>query len=143
MEPVNKLNTFLKYIITLLLVIAFAGLQARAQGGVLRGIGQRIPSGSGGGGKGGDSLRHRTNAEDSITINFHYLDTAASYTFDSTLSDFTKRFPIPATHIYLGNTGQATHSLLFDPSFRAGWDPGFHAFDVYKWKMENVRFFNT
>jgi hypothetical protein len=24
-----------------------------------------------------------------------------------------------------------------------GWDPGFHSLDIYKWKLENVRFFNT
>jgi hypothetical protein len=32
---------------------------------------------------------------------------------------------------------------LFSPRLTAGWDHGFHAFDVYKWKIENVRFFNT
>lgn len=26
---------------------------------------------------------------------------------------------------------------------KAGWDPGFHAYDIYKLKMENVHFFNT
>lgn len=26
---------------------------------------------------------------------------------------------------------------------KAGWDPGFHAYDIYKLKLENVRFFNT
>ena len=26
---------------------------------------------------------------------------------------------------------------------KAGFDPGFHAFDIYKWKPERMRFFNT
>lgn len=26
---------------------------------------------------------------------------------------------------------------------KTGWDPGFHAYDIYKLKIENVRFFNT
>ncbi len=92
---------------------------------------------------GTDSLHHRNKLEDSITINFRYLDSTRSYRLDSSVDDFTKRFPIPATHIYLGNNGTATHSLLFSPVMSAGFDPGFHAFDVYTWKLDQVRFFNT
>lgn len=62
---------------------------------------------------------------------------------DSSVNDFTRRYPVPATHIYLGNTGTASRSLLFSPVINAGFDPGFHAFDVYKWKLERVRFFQT
>jgi hypothetical protein len=98
-----------------------------------------------GSGTGGvaDSLQHRDKSEDSITISFRYLDSTRSYTLDSSILDFTRRFPIPATHIYLGNTGTAAKSLLFSPVLTAGWDPGFHVFDIYKWKMERVRFFTT
>lgn len=95
------------------------------------------------GGGSGDSLRHRDSNEDSITISFRYLDSTRSYKLDSSVGDFTRRFPIPATHIFLGNTGNATKSLLFSPEFTAGFDAGFHAFDVYKWKLEKIRFFNT
>ncbi|MBK6938420.1 MAG: hypothetical protein IPH18_17370 [Chitinophagaceae bacterium] len=94
-------------------------------------------------GGGTDSLQHRDKSEDSITISFRYLDSTRSYKLDSSITDFTKRFPVPATNIYLGNTGNASRSLLFSPEMNAGFDPGFHAFDVYKWKLENVRFFNT
>jgi hypothetical protein len=62
---------------------------------------------------------------------------------DSSVADFTRRFPIPATNITLGNTGTASRSLLFSPLVRPGWDPGFHAFDIYKWTAEKARFFNT
>lgn len=91
----------------------------------------------------GDSLQYRSKHEDSITISFRYLDSTRSYKLDSSILDFTRRFPIPATHIYLGNTGNAAKSLLFAPNFIAGFDAGFHAFDIYKWKLEQVRFFNT
>jgi hypothetical protein len=120
-------------------LLAFvAGIAAEAQ--LPRGI-PRIPRGGGGGG--GDSLKRRDKFEDSISISYHYLDSTANYSFDSTLSDFTVRFPIPATYIYLGNTGTAARSLLFSPSSKVGWDPGFHSLDIYKWKLQNVRFFNT
>jgi hypothetical protein len=90
-----------------------------------------------------DSLQRRDKFADSITITFRYLDSTRNYRFDSSVNDFTKRYPVPATHIYLGNTGNASRSLLFSPSFNTGWDPGFHAFDVYKWLPGKVRFFTT
>lgn len=90
-----------------------------------------------------DSLRRRNRHEDSITISFRYLDSTRNYFLDSSIGDFTRRYPVPATHIYLGNTGTATKSLLFSPVMHAGFDPGFHAFDVYKWTLDKVRFFQT
>jgi hypothetical protein len=62
---------------------------------------------------------------------------------DSSINDFTARFPISATDIYLGNTGSPVKSLLFSPSMKAGWDPGFHAYDAYKWNIDQIRFYNT
>ena len=94
-------------------------------------------------GAGSDSLRHRNRSEDSITIYYRYLDSSRHYKLDSSINDFTTRFPIPATNVYLGNLGTASRSILFYPRLRPGWDPGFHAFDTYKWKAEAIRFFNT
>lgn len=94
-------------------------------------------------GGGSDSLQNRNRFEDSITIRYRYLDSSGVYKLDSSINDFTRRFPVPATNIHLGNTGTASRSLLFSPVITAGWDPGFHSFDIYKWKLEQVRFFNT
>ncbi len=122
-------------------------MQANAQEEVIRKFGEKakqfggaVKSGSGGN---TDSLQHRDKNDDSITVSFRYLDSTRSYKLDTVISDFTRLYPIPSTHIYLGNNGNATKSLLFTPNFTAGFDPGFHAFDVYKWKMEKARFFNT
>lgn len=90
-----------------------------------------------------DSLHHRNKNEDSITIYYRYLDSSRHYKLDSSINDFTTRFPIPATNVYLGNLGNASESILFSPYSKPGWDPGFHAFDIYKWKPEAIRFFNT
>jgi hypothetical protein len=92
---------------------------------------------------GTDSLHHRNRNEDSVTIDYRYLDSARHFKLDSSVNDFTTRWPIPSTNIYLGNLGTASRSILFDPNERPGWDPGFHAFDIYKWKPESIRFFNT
>ncbi len=101
--------------------------------------------GMGGGGRsgGGDSLAHRTGKEDSITITFRYLDSSRYNLFDSSISDFTRRYPIPANYAYLGNLGNAVKPLIFTPNTKAGWDPGFHAFDVYQFNIPETKFYNT
>ncbi len=105
-------------------------------GGLSRGF-------SSGSGQSVDSLQHRDQYEDSITITYQLPLSTQSNKLDSSVADFTIRFPIPAYHVFLGNTGTATRSILFSPQLQSGWDPGFHALDVYKWKPESVRFFNT
>ncbi|MEI9946070.1 MAG: putative porin [Chitinophagaceae bacterium] len=96
-----------------------------------------------GGQAGGDSLTRRDRFEDSITVRFRYLDSTRNYSLDSSINDYSLRSPVPATNIYLGNTGAASRSILFSPLLQSGWDAGFHAYDIYKWKLERVRFFNT
>jgi hypothetical protein len=97
--------------------------------------------GSGGGGQ--DSLRRRDKFEDSITVYFKYLDSTSYGKLDSSIKDFRLRFPVPATNIFLGNVGNASRSLLFSPKLIAGWDAGFHSFDIYRWKKETTRFIHT
>src|SRR5262245_10755626 len=82
---------------------------------------------SGGMGGGSDTLAHRSGLEDSVTISFRYLDSSRYRPFDSSITDFSKRFPIPASYISLGNTGSAARSILFNPLMKPGWDAGFHA----------------
>ncbi len=99
-------------------------------------------------GGGGDSasLQHRDKNEDSITIYFRYLDSSKLQKPDTSinsLNDFTTVFPIPADHLFLGNLGNASESFLFNPVAAPGFNPGFHAYDVYKWKKEKVKFYKT
>lgn len=116
------------------------GIKSNAQQSLMN----RIPRpGSSGAGGTKDSLRHRTGLEDSITINFRYLDSSRYLKFDSSINDFTKKFLLPADYFYLGNTGSAAKSFLFSPLMKAGWDAGFHAYDIYRIKPEETRFFNT
>lgn len=105
-----------------------------------RGLGSLSSLGSGGG---QDSLRRRDKFEDSITVYYKYLDSTSYRKPDSSIKDFRLRFPVPATHIYLGNIGNASRSLLFSPKLFAGWHAGFQVFDIYKWKKETTRFFHT
>jgi hypothetical protein len=131
--------------IFLSLLICFVFADAKAQGGIIKGIGNRMGqfSGAGGGGGGSDSVKQRNKYEDTLTINIFYPESTTPSKPDSSINDFTKRYPIPGTWVNMGNTGLAAHSLLFDPLLKAGWDPGFHAFDIYKWTPDKVKFFNT
>jgi hypothetical protein len=134
------------FLYLLIISLALFSTEVLAQEDVMRVMGNRLQQIGGGGRQGGtgtDSLRQRNKNEDSITIIFRYLDSVGTYKLDSSIGDFTLRFPLPATHINLGNIGNAARSLLFSPALRSGFTPGFNAFEVYQWKMEQVRFFNT
>ena len=93
--------------------------------------------------KGGDSLQQRDNNEDSITIFYRMFDSSRTYRIDSTVNDYTKRFPLPTSNLYLGNLGSPTKSLIFSPMLKPGFDAGFHAFDTYKFTTQNTRVFQT
>ncbi|MFY7898531.1 MAG: putative porin, partial [Chitinophagaceae bacterium] len=80
---------------------------------------------------------------DSITIFYKYYDSTRFRTIDSSISNFANRFPVPYTFDHLGNVGTAARSLLFNPIMQAGWDAGFHQFDIYKYTIENTKFYQT
>ena len=88
-------------------------------------------------------FEHRDDLKDSISISYKYLDSIRTVRFDSSISDFYIYFSEPAAQQYLGNNGAAGYSLLFAPFAKAGWDAGFHAYDAYKFTLENSRFFRT
>ena len=95
------------------------------------------------GSTGKESLQKRDQFADSITIYFRYFDSSRIRFLDSSVNDFAKRFTQPYWYINLGNYGTAAKSLLFRPSLKAGWDAGFHQFDVYNFSIEDTRFFQT
>ncbi|MBC7827291.1 MAG: hypothetical protein H7122_06075 [Chitinophagaceae bacterium] len=129
-----------QYIIIALLLLS--GI-LHAQNDAFRRLQGASRLGSGASQGSGDSLKHRTGLEDSITIRFRFLDSTALQGFDSSIADFTKRFPIPWHHVHLGNFGTASQSLLFNPLFQSGWDHGFHSFDVYNFTVPQTRFYTT
>jgi hypothetical protein len=129
------------FIGTLFLLTGFVHT-TKAQDDLLRKAQGRF-SGMSMGQGGSDSIGHRTGLEDSITIRFRFLDTSRLRDFDSSLYDFSQRIPLPWYHINLGNFGTASRSLLFTPETKAGWDHGFHAFDIYNLTVQDARFYNT
>ena len=138
------MKTVFSYIILGFLLLSFKvdaqEISIQQMGRRMGQMGQRL---SGGMGQTKDSLRHRNMNEDSITISYRYLDLSGSFKLDSSVDDFTKRFPQSATAVNLGNFGTASRSLVFNPIIKAGFDEGSHSFDSYKWTIEDARLFNT
>ena len=88
-------------------------------------------------------FEHRDDLKDSITISYRFLDSVKRYPIDSSVNDFDKYYSVPTSYQYLGNNGQAAFPLIFKPFNKAGWDAGFHAFDIYKFKLEDTKFYKT
>lgn len=88
-------------------------------------------------------FEHRDDLADSIAISFRYLDSVRRNPIDSSINDFDKYYSVPASYQYLGNNGQAAFPLIFKPFNKPGWDAGFHAFDIYKFKLEDTKLYKT
>ena len=88
-------------------------------------------------------FEHRDDLADSISVSFRYLDSVKRHPIDSSVNDFDTYFPVPSTYQYLGNNGQAAVPLIFRPFVKPGFDAGFHAYDIYKFTLENTKFYKT
>lgn len=88
-------------------------------------------------------FEHRDDKKDSITLSYKFLDSVRVNRMDSSINDFDKYFSVPSRYQYLGNHGAAAYSLIYSPNLKTGWDAGFHAFDVYRFKLEETKFYKT
>lgn len=132
-----------KYVLLFLFVLAGRALMAQ-RGNLLDNIpGRGAFSNSSGGNKDTIKFEHRDNSKDSVNISFRQLDSIRSIRFDSSINDFYKYYPTPSYWQYLGNNGAAGYPLIFSPFAKAGWDPGFHSYDIYRYTLENTRFYKT
>lgn len=132
-----------KYIIFILLILT--GVCATAQrGNLLNNIPGRGSFGnSSSGSKDTIKFEHRDYSKDSVNISYRELDSIRYVRFDSSINDFYKYYPTPSYWQHLGNSGAAGYPLIFSPFAKAGWDPGFHSYDIYKYTVENTKFYKT
>ncbi len=130
------------------ILFALGSVMAFAQEPVLMPAGRGIPNNRGVNNRNAPAkdttgFQQRDDLKDSITISYRFLDGLRRYSLDSTVNDFDKYYPVPSTHLYLGNNGAATIPLIFTPFAKAGFDAGFHAYDVYKFTLEETKFYKT
>ncbi len=86
---------------------------------------------------------HRDDRKDSISLTYKYIDSVRSIPMDSTINDFDKYFSLPSGYQALGNNGAAAYPFIYKPNLKLGWDAGFHAFDVYRFTLEETKFYKT
>lgn len=134
----------MKQIFALIMLIICFQFSNAQQPDVFNKIGGRLSSmGKTTGGKDTIGFVHRDDKKDSIAITYKYLDSIRSIPFDSTINDFDKYFSVPSSYLYLGNNGAAAYPLIYTPDSKPGWDAGFHAFDVYRYTLEESKFYKT
>ena len=134
----------MKQLVVLVILVFCIGTSYAQQGDAINKITSRLGSfGNSSGRKDTIGFEHRNDKKDSIGIYYKYLDSIRSVPFDSSINDFDKYFPVPSSYQYLGNTGAAAYSMIFQPNARPGWDAGFHAFDVYSFTLEGSKFYKT
>ena len=88
-------------------------------------------------------FERRDDLADSISLSFRFMDSLRRYALDSSVNDFDKYYSVPSSYQYLGNNGAAAFSLIYKPFMKAGWDEGFHAYDIYKFKLSDTKFYKT
>lgn len=88
-------------------------------------------------------FEHRDDRKDSISISYRNLDSVRNTPLDFSINDFDRYYSVPSTFQNLGNNGAAAYSLIYAPYAKAGWDAGMHAFDIYRFKPEDTRFYKT
>ncbi|GAB2821557.1 putative porin [Ferruginibacter profundus] len=88
-------------------------------------------------------FEHRDDKKDSISISYKFLDSVRINRLDSSINDFDKYFSVPSSWQYLGNNGAAAYPIIYTPNLKPGWDAGFHAFDIYRYKLEDTKFYKT
>ena len=88
-------------------------------------------------------FEHRDDRKDSISVTYKYLDSIRVNTMDSSINDFDKYFSLPSSWQYLGNNGAAAYPLIYVPNAKPGFDAGFHAFDAYRYTLEQTKFYKV
>lgn len=88
-------------------------------------------------------FERRNDLADSINVTYRFLDSLRRQPLDSSINNFDNYYSVPSHYQYLGNNGAAAFPLIFSPFTKAGWDAGFHAFDIYKYTLANTKFYKV
>jgi hypothetical protein len=139
----------MKYLSTLLGLFFICSVCRAQEPAILKkvpkfgGVGQNKTDTSKSGKDNAMGFEHRDDKKDSISISYKFLDSVHINRLDSSINDFDKYFSVPSAWQYLGNNGAAAYPLIYTPNLKPGWDAGFHAFDVYRYTLEDTKFYKT
>jgi hypothetical protein len=94
-----------------------------------------------------DTSSSKTNTNDweneDVLISYRKLQSDKLYVPDTSIHTFHRRpFTYP-WHRNLGNHGGPSRNLLFTPENRTGPTLGYHVFDVYRFQVDSLNYYNT
>jgi hypothetical protein len=133
------LKRFIIFVCFILMNVFAFGQMRSGSFNRMSGIGGRTTKSGGA----GDSLQKRDQNADSITIFYKLYNSNEIKQNDSSINDFYKRFPLHYTLYNLGNTGTAVNSYLLSPLWKAGFDAGFHQYEIYNYTLAATPFYQT
>jgi len=94
-----------------------------------------------------DTNTNKTNTKNWINYNaqvsYQYLNSEKEYTPDTSLHTFHRRQFLQPWYRNLGNHGGPVTSLFFTPQYRIGPTLGYHLFDVYRYDIDSMVYYNT
>ena len=76
-------------------------------------------------------------------ITYEKLNTSAISVPDTSLHSFQRPAYAPSWYTDLGNLGSPANNLMFTPEDRLGPTLGYHVFDVYRFNVDSLSFYNT
>ncbi|WP_207429654.1 putative porin [Pedobacter sp. SYSU D00535] len=103
-----------------------------------------------------DSLRKlEEEGQDTVIFTAKYIryttlgllqDSTQTVPLDTTLENFHHYNPLNRPEhptVNLGNLGLAYRQMLFEPSKRIGFDPGFYALDIYRLTQDSLKYYRA
>lgn len=94
-----------------------------------------------------DTSLNKTNTDDWDTedarVYYRYRGSDKVFTPDTSIHTFHRRPFSQPWYRDLGNLGTPARNMLFTPEYRVGPTLGYHVFDVYRYDIDSMRYYNT
>ncbi len=94
-----------------------------------------------------DTNTSKTNTKDwkdySARISYQYLNSEKEYIPDTSIHTFHRRPFLQPWYRNLGNHGGPVTNMFFTPEDRIGPTLGYHVFDVYRYDVDSMKYYNT
>lgn len=134
---IYRLRTYFTYSIVLAFLL-FCGFPVFAQ---------FTPPGGAPGAPVTDTSMNKSNTDEwdetDARIFYKYRQSDKIYYPDSSIHTFHRRPFSQPWQRDLGNLGTPSRNLMFTPEYRVGPSLGYHAFDVYRYDADSMRYYNT
>jgi hypothetical protein len=94
-----------------------------------------------------DTTANKTNntqwKDESAVVWYKMLNAAKRYYPDTSIHTFHRRPFLQPWNRDLGNMGGAARNLYFTPEYRVGPTLGYRAYDIYRYEVDSVPYYNT